>query len=290
MSETGESFEEQLKRIDADLAGDGVPIELRGMAASKRLMNDAKMFAGFDTFGKVEDWFRRKYGDRSLQNPDRGRIPLWISGAVFVGRVPLVFGAVALEPFKLIAGLTAEVLDSLSVSEKACVVEQFKAGVDLVYELDTLRNRESAPVPSLRLGGVALDFLKAAVSDCARAVDALEVSDFRNSCFHSQQFAEKIMKCFLAERKGAKSDAEVRSYGHKLQKLLQACSAESVRFYDVANDVHPLSKVTMDVRYSESRFPVPPKVAVDVFWCALRISGVASSELTGHRRRDGKHV
>ena len=293
-----ENFYERIEEIDQQLNEQDVPVHARTFPAFQLLAPyyqgyltcspiEARYFGEYEgpnLLQKIDDWFKNRYGNRFNAPTDLGRIPLQIRGQVFLARIPLVFGKAGINPLKLIEEVTNDLLNSLSSSELCEIVHNYKEGYALYYEIDRLLGISDPRFPGLYLQPLAAEFIHKAIRDREAATRCLcRNSDLNNACFHSQQFAEKMMKAFIVQKRGYTTEQEVKSFGHNIKELFEGCVKESPTFSTVANDVRVISNIRMDFRYSVPE--VPLSSALEAFWSALRIAGFTACQQSGLNQR-----
>jgi hypothetical protein len=291
-------FLTKMEEADRDFQKEGAPIPGRAFQAFVRLAPDYDQpilgygvdpiqypeFEGPNLFKRICDWYQERYGDRVCIPESFPRVPVLLRGQVYLIRIPVVYGNPEVKILPLVEGLTQGMIDSLDEHEIHGVINAFKEGFALVYELDDMRfhldptNPSALPDPAVRI-------LKQAIADRDTAVNSLDKRlDTNVACFHAQQHAEKMLKGFLLAR-NLYTEEQLRKtpFGHNLENVFEACLKASGAFADSTGDIGLLRFIPMNVRYT--MLPVEPSIAVQTIWSALRIGGLSACQISGFERR-----
>ncbi len=120
-------------------------------------------------------------------------------------------------------------------------------------------------------------WLERAERDLRLAGIALDNSDTANSCFHSQQAAEKALKGFLIFR-GLPLERT-----HSVKDLAAACALQDAEFLDCSDDAGALDSLYIQTRYPDSQthtfIDYEPEEARRVLERAARIVALAQSKI-----------
>jgi HEPN domain-containing protein len=248
-------------------------------------------FVGPNLLKRITDWYKARYGERVCIPSDRGRVPVILREEIYLIRVPLVFGAPTIPILSFVEGLTQNMIKSFTEDERQEIRGAFEEGYELVYEnQDLIDWLDSAG--KLSVGQDALQLIHSAIQDRDTAVRCLAGKwqmghlDTNSSCFHAQQYAEKMLKGFLVSKNKCTLDQLRRKpYGHNLKNILKKAAENSVIFSDLELDVDILSKFSMEIRYTDPK--VSLKAAVEAFWASLRIGSLSACQISGMQRRYG---
>jgi hypothetical protein len=265
-----EEFESLMISINQKLSQEGVDISSRPMMAAMNAMKFLKISAplagvslesanfpitAMNLSSHVNRWYENLYSDKLKVDFTQAKFPFLIHGDVFEVKVPLFFG------------------ETLIVSTKNTMGDgRILNVVDMIYELtESLRLTLTAPdenelqalfVTCLKTSQLMHaikenDFIDSALKDsfvsCENLMMMPKSPDL--SAWHSVQFAEKVLKFFIA----SKTDKVKRT--HKLTDLRN--EAEKLG-YDPDSRINweILSSITPSVRYEPGQ--VDTKKAVDI--------------------------
>ena len=289
-------FESKMEAADRRLAAQGTPIHQRQFPALCIIAPDfSGVIAGppgWDTasgpyegprlFSAVGDWLQRRYGDRALLNPNRGRIPFLLRGELYFVRIPTVYGSPSIDAIALVDGMTDDMKASLSGEEVELIGRSCFDGFKLIYEVDDMTGKcLHHPTDGSQFDGFITRLIERAIEDRKTAASCLDrCSNLNDACFHAQQSAEKMLKAFLAVR-GTKRE-QLRKLGHRLGDILKGCIGLSSAFSAIANDVALLANIGMNIRYEGS---IEVEHAIAAYWASLRTVGLAATEISGEERR-----
>jgi len=291
-----EEFLRKISEADEKLASDGIPIFARAFRALHLICHDYDgplmgfninpldypEYTGPNLFYRINEWYKKRYGEKFLMPSDRGKVPLILRNELFLIRIPMVYGRPEISILQLVEGLTDDMKVSLSKSELETIKRSFVEGYSLVYEIeDLLTIADHKPI----LSDKERKLLDSAVEDRNTAVKCMSaVQDTNGACFHSQQHAEKMLKVYLMSKK-LSSEKELRSrkYGHNLENIFTLCLQSKGIFSELTTDIGLLKNITMDIRYTADK--VSPNIASEAFWAALRIGGLSACKTSESKRR-----
>lgn len=209
----GESeFLEQIKVVDRDLADNEVEIPGRPIAATLALFKTFGVSGLlFHPFGKdlsfpvrpenisdhVHQWYKAAYGELLNVDPSPGRFPLWVSGAAYEVRLPLLVGEHSVLSSKHHfddAGLINAVdhVQKLPVHLRSELLEKDENILQAMFLTSLGVTQE--------LRANKTDLTNSAKADIFISCD-LQCGFNRNpslASWHSLQFAEKVLKQFMS--------------------------------------------------------------------------------------------
>ena len=128
---TPEEFDQAMRRMDAALAQQGVPLMLRpigawfGITGAKELCGptypDPRLgpFEGPNLIETISKWYKQHYPVHSLIPYDWGSRLLLLRGEVFQVRVPMILNAIELPPARqYVTGLSPELFAAICDQER----------------------------------------------------------------------------------------------------------------------------------------------------------------------------
>lgn len=242
-------------------------------------------YSGQDLYDKIQSWYIAHYGDRSQMYIRLRTMPVILLDDVYFFRIPLVYGTQPppVKPLELIDNFTPLTAFLLSEEEVYSYVETFQEGYSLSLSMDNMHTFLRSSNSSSRVGNDP--FIVSAARDREIATRSLTSPyDCNNSIFHSQQFAEKMLKSLLFTVEEIEED-ELRSnkkYGHNMNKLWARTKTGRHGCDGIDSSISAVSQINMSVRYSlEDR---STNDAVRIFWEALRIAAFCAEEIqSGHK-------
>jgi len=240
-------------------------------------------YSGQDLYDKIQSWYVDHYGDRSQMYIYLRTIPVILLDDIYFFRIPLVYGTQPppIKPLELVDDFTPLTSSLLSVEEAYRYIETFQEGYKLSLTIDNMHTCLRGSNPSSRAGRDP--FIVSAARDREIAIKSLTFPyDCNNSIFHSQQFAEKMLKSLLFIVEGLEEDKIRSKYGHKITKLWTKAKTGRHGCDGIDGSVSAVSQIDMSVRYSlENR---SPEDAVKIFWDALRIAAFCAEGIQdGHQ-------
>lgn len=298
---TREVFLDRMEAVDEELVRKGIPVFQRLIPAfhilapgySGEVFTSPAAAARFPDYvgprlvQRISEWYSARYGARNHLPSVLARVPILIKGQVYLGRIPLIYGAPGLglgDVLGLIEGMTPSMAAALSDADRLALMTAWIHGFQLVYEMDDVRSIPTGSASPETLT-TARGLLDSAFLDRAAAAHAFESprGDLPTACFHAQQMAEKMLKMFVLLR-GLASEKELKSkFKHGLKDLAASCESASPDFTSITQDVALLSTITMDIRYTPP--PMRSEEAAKMVWAALRIAGLTACQILGHERR-----
>jgi hypothetical protein len=285
-----------IEKTDEELARQSRPLHVRPFAAFTEIARDYQgpvcgygidprdfpEYVGPNLMGRIHEWYRKRYGDRVNVPSTLGRVPFLIRGQVFTARIQLAYGQPQVNPLEFVDKMTDDMKRALTRQELKHYAERWVMGYELIYEIvDLLGSGDlSQFTPEVA------ELIRKAIEDRDDAVECLQGTHPRTniSCFHSQQYAEKMMKTVLIAKAGM-SQTTMKKIGHRINDLLVKCLKVTSAFTNVQTDAALLANIPMGIRYEITA--VDSSVAVETYFAALRIGGLCATQLSGHQRRLG---
>ncbi|OQY99351.1 MAG: hypothetical protein B6D35_09225 [Candidatus Brocadia sp. UTAMX2] len=290
-------FHIKIESVDEELARKEIPIHARSLQAFHLISPDYngpllgygikpenyESFVGPNLLKHIDDWYEKRYGERSYIRATRGHVPVLIRKEVYLIRIPTVYGKVNVSILPLVEGLTEEMAKSLNCIELDEIKKAFEIGYALTHEIEDLRI--NIPSKALSLNIENLTILQRAIEDRDTAIRCLSGSlDNNGACFHAQQHAEKMLKSYLLVKNICTVNTlSRRPYGHNIEKIFIVCLNTTNNFSPLTNDIALLKNISMDIRYTIPK--VAPEIAVKTVWAALRVGGLCACQISGHKRR-----
>jgi HEPN domain-containing protein len=288
-----EEFDMKIRAADTKLRQEGLSVTERAHRAFdilapncaftfrpswERQRFPGRAYEGQDLYEKVQEWYQRHYGERSQWIIRLDTIPVIILDDIYFLRIPICFGngPFEIEIIELVEGFTP-LTGSLLTSDELCELRRvFKEGYSLMLKLQNLFNSLRAMPPSSRL---AQDpFLIRADRDREIATRSLTIPyDANNSAFHSQQFAEKMLKSLLFSIEGLEEESIKQVYGHGLTKIWRHVKRRYQDHEHLEGSISTISSVKMEIRYSILEMTLDE--AVKIFYEALRVSAYCAEQL-----------
>lgn len=299
---TREEFIERIKKADAKLSAEGVPVHQRTFLKAYQLVRNPGEFniplfgmvnkslypdyVGANLIDRINEWYKDNYGDKVYPKLDPGAVPVIIRNELYQMRIPMVFGEdVPFDPLSEIIGLTETMRNSLDAQEVSRLDSLYREGYALIYEMEDVRMLLFDPEHDPKTFSEAERIIDKAFEDrdtSIRCLSGVDV-DTNGASFHSQQLAEKMLKGLLLIKNICTSEELKSKYGHKLQKLFERCQDTWPKLNSVRSDIALLSNISMDIRYSQDKVRI--QEAYEYVWASLRVSGVAACLITDSNRR-----
>lgn len=226
-----EEFESRIISADYDLRKQGLNVASRAHKMFNVLSPNSSFlfqsdwerkrfpeteYSGQDLYDKIQSWYIDYYGERSQQTIRLRTIPIILLDDVYSFRIPLCYGNLPFQInlLEIINDFTPLTGDLLSEDETRRYIAMFKEGYSLSLRIDNMSKHVQHSGPSSKLGQDP--FIVSAERDREIAVRSLtRPYDCNNSIFHSQQFAEKMLKSLLFSVEGIEED-DIR---HKLSLI-----------------------------------------------------------------------
>ena len=295
-----EEFESQIIVADRDLRKQGFNVAQRAHDMFNVLSPNSSFlfqsdrerkrfpeaeYSGQDLYDKIQSWYIDYYGERSQMYIRLRSMPIILLDDVYLLRIPLMYGTqpVQVDVINLIDDFTPLTSYLLSKEEVARCIEAFQEGYSLSLKIDNMYTHLRGSNPSSRES--CDPFIVSAERDRGIAIRSLTSPyDCNNSIYHSQQFAEKMLKSLLFTVEGIEVKETKHKYSHYMDKLWTRAKVGRDNCVDVDSSVSAVSKVDMNVRYSLEDLSIDN--AVSIFWEALRIASFCAKEIQeGHRKQ-----
>lgn len=297
-----EEFDLKMRSADAKLRQQGFSIRQRAHRAfviiapncsfifqseRERKLFPEREYDGQDLYDKVHEWYLRHYGERSRGNLRFDSVPIIALNDIFFMRIPIFFGAGPhrINFIELVEGFTPLTGSLLTDEEMFGIGRRFEEGCGLVLPIQNLFKVMRSMPPTARLANDP--FLTSADRDREIARRSLTIPyDTNNSAFHSQQFAEKMLKSLLFSAEGMEEGLIRRDFGHGIVKIWEHVKTRYQSCAQLESSIQAVSSITMQVRYSLNEQGLGD--AVKIFWESLRVSAYCAEILQGlHRNQAG---
>lgn len=282
-----------MRSADAELRQQGYSVGQRAHLAFDRISPNSSFtflsswqrnhfpdqeYEGQDLHDNVQEWYRQHYGDRSQWILRLDSIPIIVLNDIYFLRVPICIGV---EPhrvnfMKLIEGFTPLTGSLLADEEIRSISRSFEEGYQLMLSIQKLFSIVRSPSSSSRLSSDP--FLVSADRDRVIAGRSLTIPyDTNNSAFHSQQWAEKMLKSLLFTVEGVDKIAIDKDFRHGVLKIWNHLKTKHEGFAHLEGSIQVASSVKMGVRYSKEELVLSD--AVRFFWESLRVSAFCAEIL-----------
>jgi len=269
-----EEFNDFMEKIDQKLKAKGVPIEARQIQGAREVAKALKSniymtpkssakpsdFRNFSLSAHVVLWFDRRYGDRLKMNLSFGKTVVLIKHDFYKVELPWVYGCYryifdsTLKDYpnlqdprfnvaSLVEGLTPDLARKIDKSGQLHILNKVSKGIYLGQLMESY---------------IKVFFIKEAKGDLIQSVDSL----FQQkplcglSKWGSLQFAEKIIKSFLTNKK------ESFPKTHNLSELINLLGKYNLKNLDSIDLNH--IQCSPDVRYNSEL--VERSEAVQAHW------------------------
>jgi HEPN domain-containing protein len=288
-----EEFEFKMRSADAELRQQGFSIGQRAHRAFdiiapncsftfrpawERERFPGRDYEGQDLHDKIQEWYLLHYGERSQWILRFDSIPIIALDDIYFLRIPICFGdgPHRINFIELVEGFTP-LTGSLLTDEEICSIRRaFEEGYGLMLSIQNLFSVMRSMPPSSRLANDP--FLIRADRDREIARRSLTIPyDTNNSAFHSQQFAEKMLKSLLFSVDGMEEDSVKREFGHEIVRIWEHVKTRHEGCEHLDSSIQTISSVTMQVRYSMNEQELSD--AVKIFWESLRVSAYCAEIL-----------
>jgi HEPN domain-containing protein len=142
-----QNFDTYLRDIDAELAYEEIPINMRHITALRKISDRhsiaVSIFGG--SFSEaVHNWFKAKYDEKVYTSTCIGEIAVIISGAPYRVIFPLGYGAIRINPLTLIEAATPGLFNSMPNSEITklanLIGENYQAALQSGYRVDGMEH------------------------------------------------------------------------------------------------------------------------------------------------------
>ena len=256
-------FEEMMRDIDRQLENEGVPAHSRSIIASLKLANKLKISISIipripntfseDDFSReaipwqINNWYQKVYSNKINIDTKLASIVFLIRGIPYRAVLPLVYGAVLINPFDYIEDLTPELYSRLSKEEINEIATLY---------LDTYKAMNKYHSSGLPKINAVLTKLETAVNIIMqrRFIDG-------DSKWASLQFIEILLKSILEKNQ---IEHKVK---HDLLALLKLILHE-IALNVLKEDIEKI-QCKAGVRYSE--IDVSLKEAIEAHYASLRV-------------------
>ncbi len=289
-----------MEKIDLSLKDKNIPITARDMAALleiyKRIGISSKIphsgepipgnYEGDNLTAHVEKWFQDRYGDRLLWNPQIGCSVFIIRGDPWRIYFPKIFGTVYftcsadLEKYQFGSGIktdgtspiynilncfenmTPGFANCLSQNEKINILNFFTFALHSVQDVVDLIDEP---------------YMKEAKADLDSAVNFLfsKPQQFGLSKYHSLQFTEKLLKCYL------KINLIGFKKTHNLQRL--ANKATGSKSLNIKEELFEKVQCEAGVRYGENE--VTLSEAISTHHASLEICSIVAPLIISNQKK-----
>lgn len=242
-------------------------------------------YKGQDLYEKIQEWYSQHYGERSQSILRLDSLPIIVLDDIYFIRIPICFGAGPhrIEVMKLVEGFTPLTGSLLTGEEINAIARTFEEGYHLMLSIQNLFNVVQSDSPMPRLARLASDpFLIRADRDRVIAGRSLTIPcDTNNSAFHSQQWAEKMLKSLLFTVEGMEEDPIREKFEHYILKIYKHLKTKYEDWgVDLENSIQAVSEIKMGMRYSNEEIEL--REAVSIFWNSLRISAYCAEKLIAY--------
>lgn len=288
-----EEFEIRMRSADAELRQQRYPVGLRAHLAFDRISPNSSFtflpswqrkqfpdrdYEGQDLHDKVQEWYRQHYGERSEWILRLDSIPIIVLDDIYFLRIPICFGAGPhrVNFMELVEGFTPLTGSLLADEEIRSIRRAFEEGYPLMLSIQNLFNIVRSTSSSPRLTGDP--FLISADRDRVIAGRSLSMPyDTNNSAFHSQQWAEKMLKSLLFTVEGIEEISIEKDFRHGVLKIWNHLKTKHEGCAHLEGSIQAVSSVKMGVRYSKDELELSD--AVSIFWESLRVSAYCAEIL-----------
>ena len=282
-----------MRSADAELRKQGYSVGLRAHLAFDRISPNSSFtflpswqrkqfpdrgYEGQDLHDKIQEWYKEHYGERSQLILHLDSIPIIVLDDIYFLRIPICFGAGPhrVNFMELVEGFTPLSASLLADEEIRSIRRAFEEGYPLMLSIQNLFNVVRSTTSSPRL---ARDpFLISADRDRVIAGRSLTIPyDTNNSAFHSQQWAEKMLKSLLFTAEGIDEISIEKDFRHGVLKIWNYLKGKHEGCAHLEGSIQAVSSVKMGVRYSKDELKLGE--AVSIFWESLRVSAYCAEIL-----------
>jgi len=288
-----EEFEISMRSADAELRLQGYSIGQRAHRAfykispgssftflpslQRKLLPDRE-YKGQDLYAKIQEWYRQHYGERSQWILRLDSIPIIVLDDIYFLRIPICFGAGPhrIDFIEQVEGFTPLTGSLLTNEEISAIGRTFEEGYQLMLSIQNLFNVARSASTASRI--VRDPFLIRADRDRIIAGRSLTIPyDTNNSAFHSQQWAEKMLKSLLFSVEGIEEDLIKKDFCHGIRKIWTHLKTRCEVGAHLESSIKAVSSVKMRVRYSKDELELCD--AVSIFWDSLRVAAYCAEIL-----------
>jgi len=235
-------------------------------------------YEGQGLYEKVQEWYSQHYGERSQWVLRLDSLPIIVLDDIYFIRIPICFGAGPhrIEVMELVEGFTPLTGSLLTGEEINAIARTFEEGYHLMLSIQNLFNVVRSDSPISRL--VSDPFLISADRDRVIAGRSLAIPyDTNNSAFHSQQWAEKMLKSLLFSVEGIEEISIEKDFRHGILKIWNHLKTRCEDGEHLEGSIRAVSSIRMEVRYSREEMRLSD--AVNIFWDSLRVSAYCAEIL-----------
>jgi HEPN domain-containing protein len=288
-----DEFEIRMRSADAELRQQGYSVGMRAHMAFDRISPNSSFtflsswqrklfperdYEGQDLHDKVQEWYKQHYGERSQWILHLDSIPIIALDDIYFLRMPICFGAGPhrVNFMELVEGFTPRTGSLLADEEIRSIRRDFEEGYPLMLSIQNLLNVVRSTTSSPRLAGDP--FLISADRDRVIARRSLTIPyDTNNSAFHSQQWAEKMLKSLLFTVEGMEEITIKKDFSHGVHKIWDYLKTKHEGSAHLEGSIQAVSSVKMEVRYTKDELAL--RDAVSIFWDSLRVSAYCAEIL-----------
>lgn len=239
-------------------------------------------YEGQDLHDKIQEWYEEYYGERSQWFLNLDSIPIIVLDDIYFLRIPICFGdgPHKVNFMELVEGFTPLTKSLLTDEEIRSIKRHFEEGYQLMLSIQNLFNLARSATSSTSLASDP--FLVSAYRDRVIAGRSLTIPyDTHNSIFHSQQWAEKMLKSLLFTVEGMEEKSISNNFRHGVLKIWDHLKTKDESCMHLKNSIQAVNEVTMKMtRYSNKEIEL--RKAVSIFWNSLRISAYCAENLIAH--------
>jgi HEPN domain-containing protein len=288
-----EEFEIRMRSADTELRLQGYSVGQRAHLAFDKISPGSSFtflpswqrkrfpnreYEGQDLYEKVQEWYSQHYGERSQWILRLDSLPIIVLDDIYFIRIPICFGAGPhrIEVMELVEGFTPLTGSLLTGEEINAMARTFEEGHHLMLSIQNLFNVVRSDSPMSRL--VSDPFLISADRDRVIAGRSLAIPyDTNNSAFHSQQWAEKMLKSLLFSVEGIEEISIEKDFRHGILKIWNHLKTRCDDSEHLEGSIRAVSSIRMGVRYSREEMRLGD--AVNIFWDSLRVSAYCAEIL-----------
>lgn len=252
----------RLHDIDKQLANRSMPIRLRPLEAFKVLYGSVPDGERRDSlFAPIAAWFIELYGDRVRWDGVVARVPILVSGNLYLLAVPFTSTNTMLKLTDFIEGLSQEVADSLTPEEMASSLETAMLCTSAVHKIYNLS------VDDTHFSSEERELLRRALFDLENASTSLKLTeDAQGAVFNAHAAAEKFLKIGI-KRAGISGDL----VSHKLPKVFERLVGLRKTYSWLQSSVDALQNLAPDMNIRYQLVPRSLADAVSAIYISLNI-------------------
>lgn len=292
---TGTQFHQRLVAIDRELSARSIPVPGRFVWAWHFFSGETTLrfrseephlgpYEGSNLCHSILRWYKLHYPTHATMGHEWGPRLLVIRGEVFYVQIPAHFNPSGpLDAFRFIQGLSPALRELLDVEESARIQAAYNRLFWQASDLALIWTEWCAP----RRHGLASDLIDRGWRDLRASCEAFSDKAPDAVLFTAQQGPEKYLKALLAIHDPKLTEDGLRkAYGHKIPKLLAACTSFVPELSKHSGQIHGLD-YGPDVRYH--RQAISSREVVRVIDLAHDVCHAAAGHLLA-ARRTGKYA